>query len=283
MTAVLGGLGAAAAWALSAVCSSRSGRMIGAPAVVGWVMIVGLVLAAPLALVHGVPRALGGPPGVWLAVSGGANVIGLVFMFGALRVGQVALVAPLISVEGAVAAVIAVLAGETLAPGVAVTLTVIVAGIIVASIPGRQTAGASQPAHSRAVIFAAAAALMFGGSLYATARAGQGLPVAWVALAARLIGVPALAVPLALAGRLSLTRRAIPLLVTSGICEVLGFYSYTAGSRHGVAVAAVLASQSGTLAGLAGLALFRERLSRRQLIGVTVVVIGVGVLSALHT
>jgi len=104
-----------------------------------------------------------------------------------------------------------------------------------------------------------------------------------VALAARLIGVPALAVPLALAGRLSLTRRAIPLLVTSGICEVLGFYSYTAGSRHGVAVAAVLASQSGTLAGLAGLALFRERLSRRQLIGVTVVVIGVGVLSALHT
>ena len=53
--------------------------------------------------------------------------------------------------------------------------------------------------------------------------------------------------PLALTGRLEITRRALPLVVASGVCEVLGFYSYTTGARHGIAVAAVLASQVGGL------------------------------------
>ena len=132
------------------------------------------------------------------------------------------------------------------------------------------------------VFFAVAAALVFGTSLYATGRAGHTLPSSWVVLSARLIGTVALAMPLAVAGRLGMVRRAIPLIVVAGICEVLGFYSYTAGARHGIAVAAVLSSQFATIAAVAAYFLFRERLNRVQLAGVSSVIVGVALLSALR-
>jgi drug/metabolite transporter (DMT)-like permease len=101
-------------------------------------------------------------------------------------------------------------------------------------------------------------------------------------LSARLVGAFALALPLALTGRLRYSSAVAPLLLISGVCEVLGFLSYTAGARHGIAIAAVISSQFGTLAAIAGYLLFRERLSQLQLAGVVLVVISVAALSALR-
>ncbi len=282
MIAILGGLGAAAAWALSTLCSSRSSRLIDPSSVVAWMMLIGLLITLPLAALSGVPARLGPGSGAWLAVSGVGNVGGLVLTYRALRVGQVSLVAPLVSTEGAVAAVIALIAGEPLAPGVGVTLAAIVAGVWVASAPDRSRTAATAPHPTYAISLAIAAALAFGVSLYATARAGAELPVSWVVLSARAIGVVTLALPLALTRRLEITRRAVPLVVASGIAEVLGFYSYTIGSRHGIAVAAVLASQVGGLAALGAYFAFDERLSRKRTLGVCTMLAGVAVLSALR-
>jgi uncharacterized membrane protein len=280
--AILGGLGAAAAWALSTLCSSRSSRLIDPASVVAWLMLVGLVITVPAAAISGVPSRLGPGSGAWLATSGVGNVVGLVLTYRALRIGQVALVAPLVATEGAVAAVIALIAGEPVAPGVALTLAAILAGIWVASAPDRSRSqdGAAHP--SRAVVLAMAAAFAFGVSLYATARAGAALPVSWVVLSARAIGTVTLALPLAVARRLEITRPAVPLVLASGVCEVLGFYSYTTGSRHGIAVAAVLASQVGGLAALGGYFAFGERLSRKRTLGVCTMLAGVAVLTALR-
>jgi drug/metabolite transporter (DMT)-like permease len=280
--AILGGLGAAAAWAVSTLCSSRSSRLIDPASVVAWMMLVGLVITVPAAALSGVPARLGPGSGAWLVASGVGNVVGLVHTYRALRIGQVALVAPLVSTEGAVAAVIALIAGEPLAPGVALTLAAIVAGIWVASAPDRSRTAQTAPHPAQAVVLAMGAAMAFGASLYATARAGAELPVSWVVLSARAIGVLTLALPLAITGRLEITRRAAPLVVTSGVCEVLGFYAYTTGSRHGIAVAAVLASQVGGLAALGGYFAFGERLSRKRTLGVCTMLAGVAVLSALR-
>jgi drug/metabolite transporter (DMT)-like permease len=292
--AILGGLGAAAAWALSTLCSSRSSRLIDPAAVVAWMMLLGLVITVPAAALSGVPARLGPGSGAWLAASGVGNVVGLVLTYRALRIGQVTLVAPLVSTEGAVAAVIALIAGEPLAPGVAMTLTAIVAGVWVASAPDRArpsgtrpdpTSGPApdaEPHPTSAIALAMAASLAFGVSLYATARAGAELPVSWVVLSARVIGAVTLALPLAITRRLELTRQAAPLVVASAVCEVLGFYSYTTGSRHGIAVAAVLASQVGGLAALAAYFAFGERLSRKRTLGVCTMLAGVAVLSALR-
>jgi drug/metabolite transporter (DMT)-like permease len=280
--AILGGVGAAAAWAVSVLCSSRSSRLIEPMAVVAWVMLVGLLIAAPLAAVTGVPARLHGSALVWLILSGAGNVGGLIINYYALRIGQVSLVAPIVSTEGAVAAIIAVIAGQSLAVSVAAALLVIVVGVALASVPAPDAAVQDAERHPRVVILAVISTLSFGTSLYATGRAGAVLPASWVVLSARLIGAVALALPLALAGRLRLTRAAAPLVVASGLAEVAGFYSYTWGSRHGLAIAAVLASQFAVLALAGSYVLFGERLSRLQLVGVACVLVGVAALSVLR-
>ena len=281
MLAVLGGLGAAAAWAISTLCSSRSSRMMEPMAVVALVMVVGLVIPQRRR-VQGMP-SFDAESLTWLVISGAGNVAGLVLAYNALRIGQVALVAPLVSTEGAIAALIALLAGESLSPGVGRGA----GGHRDRGVPvgGARVCRDRAPAvrrHPAAVAFALGAAVVFGTSLYATGRAATTLPSSWVVLSARLIGTVALAIPLALAGRLHVVARAMPLVVAAGICEVLGFYSYTAGARHGIAVAAVLSSQFATIAAVVAYFLFKDRLSRIQLAGVSSVIVGVALLSALR-
>jgi drug/metabolite transporter (DMT)-like permease len=279
--AVLGGVGAALAWTVSTLCSSRSTRMIAPTAVVAWVLLAGLIVTAPIAAASGIPKHLASSSGIWLLVGGGGNVVGLMLAYRALRIGKVVLVSPIVSTEGAIAALIAVIAGESLALDVALALGAIVFGICLAAVPPDALEHADRLAHPRAVALAIAAACSFGLSLYGTGRAGAVFPSSWVVLSARLIGAVVIAAPLALRGRLELTRRALPLLVASGIAEVVGFFSYTAGSRHGIAIASVLSSQFAALSVIGAFLLFKERLGRLQLLGVVVVICGVAVLSAL--
>jgi uncharacterized membrane protein len=281
--AVLGGLGAAGAWAIATLCSSRSSRIVDPAIVVAWVMLIGLLIAGPIALAEGVPSHRPASAWLWLVLAGAGNVAGLVCTYGGLRLGQVALVAPLVSSEGAIAAVIALLAGESLSAGVVATLGLLTVGVGLASVPDPATHPDIRPEHHTAAIaLAVAAAVLFGGSLYAAGRAATMMPSAWVVLSARLIGTVVLAVPFALAGRLRLSRTLVPLLIAAGVGEVAGFFAFTAGARHGIAVAAVLSSQWATIAAVAAYALFRERLSRIQLIGVCTVAVGVALLSALR-
>lgn len=287
MIAILGGLGAACCWAVSTLCSSRSSRLLDPLVVVAWMMLVGLVITAPLAIAAGAPNRAPASAWVWLAISGAGNVAGLVLEYRAMRHGQVSLVAPLVSTEGAIAAVIALLAGERVAAVGLVTLAVIAAGVCVAAIPARTSIGEPvsprRAGHARSVGLAALAAVVFGASLYATGRAGTELPSAWVALAARAVAAVALVVPLALAGRLRIAAGTWPLLLASGVAEVLGFFSFTWGARHGIAIASVLSSQFAALSLLGAYLVFGERLGRRQLGGVAVVIVAVAVLSGLRT
>lgn len=282
MIAILGGLGAAVAWAISTLCSARSSRMVEPLSVVALVMLVGLLVTAPIAAADGVPATLDGASGTWLLISGAGNVAGLVLAYNAFRIGQVALVAPITSTEGSIAAIIAVIVGESLAPGVGLALALAAIGVCLAAIPPSQAHQRERHWSAAAIGLAVLAALVWGTSLYATGRAAATLPSSWVVLSARLIGTIALALPLAVTGRLRLTARVLPLVVASGICEVLGFYSYTAGARHAIAITAVLSSQFATLAAVGAYLIFGERLSRIQVVGVATVIAGVTLLSALR-
>src|SRR6185437_11296231 len=126
------------------------------------------------------------------------------------------------------------------------------------------------------------AALSFGVSLYGIGRLSGDVPAAWLLLPARLAGVLAVALPLVVAGRLRLSRAALPFVVVSGLCEVLGFVSYTVGAQHGIAIAAVLASQFAALAAVVAYFAFGERLGRLQVTGVAAIIAGVALLSLLQ-
>ena len=281
MIAILGGLGAAAAFATATLSASRGTRLAGPQAFLAGVMLVGLIVVLPAVAAQDLPH-IGGADVGWLALSGGGNVVGLLAAYTALRVGKVGIVAPIVSTEGAVAAVIAVVAGEGISRAAGATLAVIASGIVLAGATPDVDAAATGSSGLRGLALAVAAALAFGTSLYATARVGASLSIAWAVLPARAIGVAAVTLPLAVTRRLVLPRRALPFVVLSGLCEVVGFGSFAIGSRHGIAVSAVLASQFAALAAVAAYFLFGERLARVQVAGVAAIVAGVGVLSALQ-
>jgi drug/metabolite transporter (DMT)-like permease len=277
--AILGGMGAALCFGASTLCSSRSSRMIGSSSVVGWMMLAGLVVMLPPLTAEGVPEQLDGEAVGWLALSGFGNVAGLLVVYTALRIERVSIVAPINSTEGAVAALIAAAAGEAIAKGTGLALAVIAMGVVLAGIVHDDRRQRPDP---RGVALALLAAVTFGVGLYSTGRAGQDLPVLWAVLPARLVGVVAVTLPLALTSRLRLTRPAVPLVIASGLAEVVGFSSFALGARHGIAITSVLASQFATVAAIGAYVLFHERLGRVQLVGVILVLAGVAALSALQ-
>jgi len=283
MIAIFGGLGAATVFAVATLCSSRSTRMIGPGPVLAWVMTIGLLIVIPWAAVVGFPDGVGADDAGWLAVAGLGNVLGLLCAYSALRIGKVGVVAPIVSTEGAIAAVIAAIAGEEIAGGVGLTLAVIAVGILLAATAREPFSLASEASGRLVALYAVAAALLFGVSLYATARVSADLPIVWALVPARLAGVFVVALPLVLTSKLRLTRRAVPLVIGSGIAEVTGFALFAVASRHGIAVSAVLASQFAAIAGIAAFLLFGERLTRLQLTGVALIVVGVSVLTGLQT
>ena len=283
MLAILGGLGAALAFATTTLCASRSTRMIGPFSVLAWTMLVGFCIVVPWAALEGMPAGFGGADAVWLVAAGLGNAGGLLLTYAALRVGKVGVIAPIVSTEGAAAATISILAGEQIAEGSGLALGVIALGVVLAAAAREPTADTAR-ADSRLVpLYAVSAAFCFGVSIYATGRASGDLPVGWAIAPPRLAGVLFVAVPLLASSRLRLTRRALPLVAVGGVAEVLGFASYALGSRHGISVSAVLASQFAAIAAIAAYFLFHERLTRVQLAGVVLIVVGVAALILLQT
>jgi drug/metabolite transporter (DMT)-like permease len=280
MLTIITGSGAAVAFGIATLCSARSSRSIGAASTLAWVALVGLVVTLPLALLGGVPDRLDASACGWLAGGGVGNAAGLLLAYRALRVGKVGVIGPILSTEGAVAALVALAAGQSLATPSAAALAVIVGGVALAGIARSSTTSHSLVAG---VPWAAGAAACFGISLYATGRAGAVLPLAWALLPPRVVGTAAVALPLAAAGRLHLRRPVVPLLLAAGGCEVAGFSLYTLGARHGIAVTAVLASLFGAVAAILARIAFNERLARVQLAGVATIVTGVSALSLLNT
>jgi uncharacterized membrane protein len=277
MLAIVGGAGAALAWAATMLAAARAVRLIDPWSLLATVMLVGLLVTGPAAALAGVPEALDATTAVWLVVSGAGNVVGLIFTYSALRVGKAGLVAPITSTEGAVAAVIAVAAGETLGAGSAVTLGVIALGVGLAA-RTRDAAG-----DVRAILLAGCGALSFGTSLYATGRVGQDLGIAWAVLPPRAVGIAAIAVPLALRRRWHMRRAALPYAVAAGLLEVVGFVSYAFGARHNLAVSAVLASQFAAVVTVVAYVAFRERPTRHQVVGIVTILCGVTVLGILRS
>ena len=310
MTAILGGLGAAALWAAATLCSSRSSRMLGSRVVLAWVMIVGVIIGLPVALASPAEHAATAGDVAILALSGVCYVVGLQLTYAALKVGKVSIVAPIVATEGAIAATIAIVLGDPVTLAAASILGILVVGVILSSMePARPDVAAGafdvtadalempadlsvaavklqapqDPALTRrTAAIAVVAALVFGVGLVAAGRSSHVFPIAWVALTGRLIGLVGVAIPLALRGRLTVTRRALPLVLVAGTGEVVGSMLSVWGSRESIAITAVMGSQFAAIAAVVAFLLFGERLGRRQAIGVLVIVIGVTALAAVQ-
>jgi drug/metabolite transporter (DMT)-like permease len=280
VAAILGGIGAALCWGTSTFCSSRSTRLIGATSVLSWVMLVGFVVILPIALWRGLPTSASHGDLAWLAVSSIGSVGGLGTSYAALRRGKLSIVAPICATEGAIAALIAVAFGEHLALGPGLALAAIAGGVTLASIGHDAIEGqSSYPSIGLALV----AAVLFGTSLYAAGRTGPALGAATILLGARSLGVVVILLPSTARRSLRITRDALPLVVTSGLLELIGYGAFIAGVGDGdVAVPAVLSSLFAAVAGVLGFVLLGERLRSIQLAGVATILVGVVALSGLQ-
>ena len=287
------GLVTAVLWATTLLGSARASRLIGPWSTLAWVMLIGLAVTVPLILVSGADVALTDRDVVNLAIAGVANSGGLVLGYTALRRGKVAVVGPIISTEGAIGAVLAILAGDQVTASAGVLLAVIAAGVVLASIErsADRTAGPDDTrpnpdatGRSAAITagLAVGSALLFGVNLFVTSRLATALPLAWSILPARLAGVVGVSVPLLLSRRIHLQRAAVPLVVLVGFAEVAGIATFALGSRDSAPVTSVIASQFAGIAAVAAFVLFGERLSRIQVAGVIVIACGVAALAAVR-
>jgi drug/metabolite transporter (DMT)-like permease len=273
VVSIVFGLLTAAFFASSSLLSSRSVKIIGSASSLAWAMLVGLIITTPFVFASGVPTNLGvSLP--WMAAAGLGNVVGILLAGFALRVGKVGVVAPILATEGAIAAVIAAVLGESIAPIVAFFLMVIVGGIVLSAVaPDPEPLEHERPLY--AVALSTVAAACFGVSLFAAGNLSDQLPIAWVLLPARLVGVILIFLPLLLTRRLRITRSTAPLVIAMGFTEVLGFICFAIGAQYQVAVTSVLASQFAPIAAVGAYLLFKERLGRLQIAGVVVLVLGV--------
>lgn len=200
---------------------------------------------------------------------------------------------PIISTEGAIAASLAILAGDPITAAAGVLLAIIATGVVFASIE-RSADRTAAPDDTRpnpdatgrsAAITAGlgvGAAVLFGVNLFVRSRLATALPLAWSILPARLAGVIGVSVPLLVSRRIHLQRAAVPFLVLVGLAEVAGITTFALGARDSAPVTSVIASQFAGIAALTAFVLFGERLGRIQVAGVVVIACGVAGLAAMR-
>jgi drug/metabolite transporter (DMT)-like permease len=289
MSPVVAGVLTAVAYALSTLASARASRMADPAAVVAGVMIVGTILLLPICLVAtplpGDPAAVPWAALGWSAIAGAANVVGLLLAYAAYRIGTVGVVSTIGSTEGAIAAVISVVAGQALAPGSGPALAVIAVGVVLAAAGGghelEEGVAISRERSLRAAGLTGIAALFLGAGLYLAGQASATLPPTWVILPGRAAGVVLVALPLIALRRFRVPRPALKFIVVVGAAEVVGLVSFAIGARQDIAITSVLGSIYPPIAAIAAFVLFRERLARLQIAGIAFVATGIAVLGAL--
>ncbi len=271
---ILFGLLTALFFAAGTLASSRLVRMIGPLSAISGMMLVGLVIITPMIFISGIPEKLNATNMIWLIVGGLGNLCGLLLAYAAFRIGKVGVVAPILCTEGAIAATISGLAGESIAPIVIFLLLVIVGGVVLAAIaPDPVPVENEQPL--KAALIATTGAIIFGIGLFATGNISGELPLEWILLPARIVTLICIAIPLLVLRKFRMTRPAAPLILLAGLAEIFGYAAYTSGAAQSVAITAVLASLFAPISAVAAYLLFRERLGRQQVVAVVIIVTGV--------
>jgi drug/metabolite transporter (DMT)-like permease len=272
---VLLGLGAALAWGLTDLQLVRLARL-GTPPLLAmaWALLIGLGAIVPLAVVvDGLPAAGDGRAVAAAAVAGVGYLSGFALVLHAVSRGSLAVVAPLVGLEGGIAAVIAIALGEDVDAVIAIALVAAVAGGVLTAIErGRRTAAG--------VGAALTAAVTFGGALVLFAEAepvGPLMAVAIARLTGLVVAAPVILVKLRPLGLPVAARRYATL---AGLLDVCGFVLFAGAASLGPVSVASVASAQFSLVGVAiAMLVLHERPAPWQLAGIATTLVAVSVLA----
>jgi drug/metabolite transporter (DMT)-like permease len=291
--AIVCGLLSALCWGISDWLARGISSRMGAFRAQLWSQLTGLLGLGIAVVVSGAGTdALAvTSPRAWaftLLYAGIVGVAALVF-FEAFGKGKVAVVAPIVGAYGAVSVAWSLAFGGTLAPAVAAGLALVIAGVVFASMSPDSDDGVLvddvvAARHRRGVWAAIGAAFLFGTAFFLLGReAAPAFGSLVPAMLSRLVGPVVLgsiagmmgtsmAPPSSRADRLGVLGSGV---LSSGAVVATGY-----GVQHGdVAVVAVLGSLSVVVTVLIALVMLRERLTRRQWLGVALAMGGIPLLS----
>ncbi len=276
---ILLGILAATVWGIAGVAGGLGARRVGAHRAIAWSMMLGLLLALPLALASGAPGRIDVRTVLWLLLVSAGMLGGLVCVYQGMRLGSIAVVASISATYGGVGAVLAIVSGEQPSTITLIALGVAVVAAVLASQGETNVPGLVHANPSRAALLGAGAALLWGIQLWAGAQIGDDVGASWMVASARTVGVVVVALPLIARGAARIDRRTVPYLLVAGFGEVCGMTLFVLSSAYGVAQAAVLTSQYGAVAALIGVVVLKERLRAIQLIGIVIILLAVVLMS----
>jgi drug/metabolite transporter (DMT)-like permease len=276
---VLLALAAALAWGITSYASAPAARDAGVRCALAWSALIAPAVLWPLALLlSGVPHP-GGRDVAWAGVFGLGLVGALALGFRAMTLGRVSIVATVISTDGAMAATVSIVRGETVGGLVLAGLTVIVVGVLLAVSGG----GHSQRGPRRdglAALAALGSAACFATTFLSAGEVDSLQPV-WLVGIGRVVPLLLVSLPvLATTGAALPPRSAWSWIVVNALGDVLGFTAYASAARHNVAVAAVVASEYAVVTVVLGVLLLGERLRPHQWAGVGIALGGIAVVAA---
>jgi drug/metabolite transporter (DMT)-like permease len=272
---ILFGLASSLSYATSDMLSQRASRAADVTRIVFWVLVIGVVLVVPVALIaHGLPHGHDQWRAAGLAAIAGVGYVGAYFaLLVGLRRGDLSLVAALSATQGAFVALWAMLTGEHLTALVGAGLALAIVGGTLSAVEGRAktTAGAGWALLS-AALFAVVVVL------YDHAGALPSLSVAAVSRTTSFLAI--VPVVLLIGGGVSIARPLRLTVAGAGALEILGLVFVTASVAVGpLAIAGVMISQFATFAVLLGIVFLRERPRPHQLFGVACTIAAVSVLA----
>jgi drug/metabolite transporter (DMT)-like permease len=285
MLTVASGLASALGYAVHDYLLVRIVRSASLWTALMWVMLVGLAILLPLALVvDGLPhgdeqwRAAG-----FAAASGVLEFLGLGALLKGLSTGNLSVVTPLGSLAGGFAALAAILLGEALPPIAWVGLPLAVAGGLMASVERAPESALGEGRRTRATAgagWALLSAALFAGTFLFFAEATALPPISLAAIGRAATCV--IVVPVALlTGGLVLPREFRRRATLAGVVDAGAFVALAFAITLGpVAIASVSVAQAGTWAVIIGLVVLHERLSRVQLVGVLLTCAAITMLAA---
>ena len=211
--------------------------------------------------------------------AGVCGAVGIAAFYRALATGTISIVSPVSACGALVPVVLALAQGERPGALALVGCAIALAGAVLASV--HEYAGAAPNARS-SVLLAATAALGIGGFLYFIGHAVRGGGHTLPALLGSRSASLALLVAGVLATRSSirLPPREIPAVAGIGLLDVGANALFAAAATRGyLSIVAVLGSEYPVVTVILAQTLLGERVSRPQVAGITLALIGVGIVS----
>jgi drug/metabolite transporter (DMT)-like permease len=279
---MLYGLGAALGFGLADLFGAVSARRIGVTLTLFVIQIISLI-ALSLLLLTPIPGSdpLSGRGGALVALAA-AGALGTVSFFGfyrALQLGPVAVVSPVFAAYAAVAVVLSVIfAGERLSTMAWLGIALTISGVALAS--ARSEDGGDGKRSWGGIPYALVATLAWGGASYLIGRyareTGWFLPTYAVRLV-ELILTGAVMVVLRVRGAVFSVPRGTALAIpaVSSLADAAAIALFAHASEVGsISIAAAVSATFPLVVIAGGLALFHERPSPRQWLGVLAAITG---------